>query len=40
MTGQKATGYNLRAEVEASIERYKRVIGDTFGPRTDRTEAN
>jgi hypothetical protein len=36
---QKASGYNLRAKVEASISRYKRVIGDTLRSRTDRTEA-
>jgi hypothetical protein len=36
---QKATGYNLRAKVEASIGRYKRVIGDALRSRTDQTEA-
>jgi hypothetical protein len=35
----KASGYNLRAKVEASIGRYKRVIGDALRSRTDRTEA-
>ena len=39
MAWQKASGYNLRAKVEASIGRYKRVIGDTLRSRTDRTEA-
>ena len=36
---QKARGYNLRAKVEASIGRYKRVIGDALRSRTDRSEA-
>ena len=39
MPWQKAAGYNLRAKVEASIGRYKRVIGDALRSRTDRTEA-
>ncbi|HEX3996471.1 MAG TPA: IS5 family transposase [Acetobacteraceae bacterium] len=39
MVWQKASGYNLRAKVEASIGRYKRVIGDALRSRTDRTEA-
>jgi hypothetical protein len=39
MDWQKATGYNLRAKVEASIGRYKRVIGDALRSRTDQTEA-
>jgi hypothetical protein len=39
MAWQKASGYNLRAKVEASIGRYKRVIGDGLRSRTDRTEA-
>jgi IS5 family transposase len=39
MAWQKASGYNLRAKVEASIARYKRVIGDALRSRTDRTEA-
>jgi hypothetical protein len=39
MAWQKASGYNLRAKVEASIGRYKRVIGDALRSRTDRTEA-
>jgi hypothetical protein len=39
MAWQKASGYNLRAKVEASIRRYKRVIGDALRSRTDRTEA-
>jgi hypothetical protein len=38
MAWQKASGYNLRAKVEVSIGRYKRVIGDTLRSRTDRTE--
>jgi hypothetical protein len=36
---QKASGYNQRAKVEASIGRYKRVVGDALRSRTDRTEA-
>jgi IS5 family transposase len=39
MAWQKASGYNLRAKVEASIGRYRRVIGDALRSRTDRTEA-
>jgi hypothetical protein len=39
MAWQKASGYNLRAKVEASIGRYTRVIGDALRSRTDRTEA-
>jgi hypothetical protein len=32
---QKTTGYNRRSKVEASISRYKRVIGDTLKSRED-----
>ena len=39
MAWQTTSGYNLRAKVEASIGRYKRVIGDALRSRTDRTEA-
>jgi hypothetical protein len=39
MAWQKASGYNLRAKVEASIGRYKRVIGGALRSRTDQTEA-
>jgi IS5 family transposase len=39
MAWQKASGYNLRAKVEASNGRYKRVIGDALRSRTDQTEA-
>ena len=39
MARQKASGYNLRAKVEVSIGRYKRVIGDALRSRTDQTEA-
>jgi hypothetical protein len=39
MGWQKSSGYNLRAKVEASIGRYKRVIGDALRSRTDQTEA-
>jgi hypothetical protein len=38
MGWQKASGYNLRAKVEVSIGRYKRVIGDALRSRTYRTE--
>jgi hypothetical protein len=37
--GKKPVATNLRAKVEASIGRYKRVIGDALRSRTDRTEA-
>ncbi len=39
MAWQRAGGYNLRAKVEASIGRYKRVVGDALRSRTDQTEA-
>jgi len=39
MAWQKASGYDLRAKVEATIGRYKRVIGDALRSRTDETEA-
>jgi hypothetical protein len=39
MAWQKEGGYNLRAKVEATIGRYKRVIGDALRSRTDQTEA-
>ena len=39
MAWQKVSGYNLRARVEATIGRYKRVIGDALRSRTDATEA-
>ena len=32
---QKATGYNRRSKVEATMSRYKRVIGDTLKSRDD-----
>jgi Transposase DDE domain len=35
MSWQKASGYNLRALIEADIGRYKRVIGDALRSRTD-----
>jgi hypothetical protein len=35
----QAGTFNLRAKVEASIGRYKRVIGDALRSRTDQTEA-
>jgi hypothetical protein len=40
MAWQKASGYNLRAKVEASISRYKRVIGDALRSRTRETEVS
>jgi hypothetical protein len=39
MAWQKASDYNLRVKGEASIGRYKRVIGDALRSRTDWTEA-
>ena len=39
MAWQKASGYDLRANVEATIGRYKRLIGDVLRSRTDETEA-
>ena len=39
MAWQKASGYNLRAKIEATIGRYKRLIGDALRSRTDQTEA-
>ena len=39
MSWQKSSGYNHRARVEASIGRYKRVIGDALRSRTDESEA-
>jgi hypothetical protein len=39
MAWQKANGYDLRAKVEATIGRYKRVIGDALRSRTNETEA-
>jgi Transposase DDE domain len=39
MGWQKATGYNLRALIEADIGRYKRVIGDALRSRTDARRA-
>ena len=35
MNWQKASGYNRRSKVEASISRYKRVIADTLKSRED-----
>jgi hypothetical protein len=35
MNWQKTSGYNRRSKVEASISRYKRVIGDTLKSRED-----
>ena len=39
MGWQKSSDYNIRAKVEAAIDRYKRVIGDALRSRTDKTEA-
>ena len=36
MGWQKASGYNRRALVEASVSRFKRVIGSALRSRTDR----
>ena len=35
MNWQKASGCNRRSKVEASISRYKRVIGDALRSRED-----
>jgi len=35
MGWQRASGYNLRALVDADIGRYKRVIGDALRSRTE-----
>ena len=39
MGWQKASGYNRRALAEATISRYKQVIGDALRSRTDRRQA-
>ena len=39
MGWQEASGYNLRALVEADISRFKRVIGGALRSRTDRRQA-
>ena len=39
MGWQKASGYNLRALVEADVSRWKRVIGDALRSRTDGRQA-
>jgi hypothetical protein len=39
MAWQKASGCDLQAKVEATIGRYKRLIGDALRSRTDETEA-
>jgi hypothetical protein len=39
MGWQKASGYNLRARVEATIGRFKQVIGDGLRSRTDQRRA-
>ena len=39
MAWQKASGYTMRARAEASIGRFKRVIGDGLRSRTDRRRA-
>jgi hypothetical protein len=36
---QKASGYNIRARVEATIGRFKQVIGDGLRSRTDQRRA-
>ena len=40
MGWQKAFGYNIRARVEATIGRFKQVIGDGLHCRTDQRRAN
>jgi hypothetical protein len=39
MGWQKSSDYNVRAKVEATIGRYKRVIGDGLRSQTDKSEA-
>jgi hypothetical protein len=39
MGWQKVSGYNRRALAEASIGRFKRVIGDALRSRTERRQA-
>ena len=39
MGWQKASGYNIRARVEAAIGRFKQVIGDGLRSRTDQRRA-
>ena len=39
MGWQKASGYNKRARAEATIGRFKRVIGDGLRSRTDERRA-
>ena len=39
MGWQKASGYNLRALVEADIGRWKRVIGEALQSQTDGRQA-
>ena len=39
MSWQKAAGYNVRARVEATMGRFKQVIGDGLRSRTDRRRA-
>ena len=40
MESQKASGYNKRARAEATIGRFKRVIGDGLRSRTDERRAS
>jgi hypothetical protein len=39
MGWQKASGYNVRARAEATVGRFKRVIGDGLRSRTDERRA-
>ena len=39
MGWQKASGYNIRARVEATMGRFKQVIGDGLRCRTDQRRA-
>jgi hypothetical protein len=39
LTWQKTSGYNIRARVEATIGRFKQVIGDGLRSRTDQRRA-
>jgi hypothetical protein len=38
MDWQKSSSYNVRAKVEAAIDRYKRAIGGALRSRTKETE--
>ena len=39
MAWQEASGYNIRARIEAAVGRYKRVIGGMLRSQTDGRQA-